>query len=251
MKMNRPTRTLILIMSVLVVVVIVLAQSYYRRQNRMIDPRIEPARRLYASYNQLTEYGTSDSIFRLLDSIEAIYTSVEHYKSSYELGVLSNNRAALWLTRALHDHTCDSICKDSLIAKAAEAVQNSISIYQQWGNRFGDTDADADVRRQLMHNEFLSGLEAYTSEQQEQFLDMRIEEIQDSKGEITRRLSVSYTNLGITHRYHLRYDSAAVCYTKALELWDRNLTAENNLNQLLGRPARKPNVIQRLFPPQR
>ncbi len=240
---------LILTMSILVVVVIIFAQAYYRHQNRMIDPRIEPARRLYASYNQLTEDGANDAIFSLLDTVETIYTSVKHYKSSYELGVISNNRAALWLTRALHDSDCDSICKDSLVAKAAVAVQKSISIYRQWEERFGEADAAA--CRKIIREEFLNGLESYPPEKQGQFLDLRIEEILDSKREIPRRLSVSYTNQGIVHRYHIRYDSAALCYTKALELWDRNLTAENNLNQLLGKPPRKTNVIQRLFPPER
>ena len=35
------------------------------------------------------------------------------------------------------------------------------------------------------------------------------------------------------------------------ELWDRNLTAKNNLNVLLGQPMEKRNVIQRMFPPDR
>jgi hypothetical protein len=47
------------------------------------------------------------------------------------------------------------------------------------------------------------------------------------------------------------YDSAAFYYNNAIELWDRNLTAENNLNILLNRPQKKRNLIQTLFPPEK
>jgi len=33
-----------------------------------------------------------------------------------------------------------------------------------------------------------------------------------------------------------------------MELWGENLTAENNLNILLGRPVRKRTFIQKMFP---
>ena len=86
---------------------------------------------------------------------------------------------------------------------------------------------------------FKNGLPSYTLEEQQKFIDNRVEEILDSQTEINRRLSVSYTNLGIVYRYRLQYDSASICYQEALNLWERNLTAENNLNVLLGRPQKK------------
>jgi len=85
----------------------------------------------------------------------------------------------------------------------------------------------------------------------ESYLDTRINEIIDTQVEIDRRLSVSYTNLGIVYRYRMQYDSAAYCYEEALDLWEQNLSAENNLNVLLGRPQKKSNFIQRMFPPDR
>jgi tetratricopeptide (TPR) repeat protein len=232
-----------------VVIVVVIAQSYFRKQNQLVDPRIVHARELYATYNNLAEAGEYDSIFVLLDEIENIYARVEHYRNSYELGVINNNRAALWLTLGLQGETYDSTRQDSLVMLASGALQTSISIYENWDNQFGHGDP-AKCRKQIS-DVFLDGLEQYDPVQQERFLEKRVSEIVQSAGEVQRRLSVSYTNLGIVHRHHARYDSAAHCYTRALELWDRNLTAENNLNLLLGLPQKKQNIIQRLFPPER
>ena len=69
--------------------------------------------------------------------------------------------------------------------------------------------------------------------------------------ETDRRLSVCYTNLGVIERTRGNYQEAIMNYEKALNLWDRNLEAENNLNRLLGRPIKKRNLLQKLFPPDR
>lgn len=248
-RMNRPIRKLILAMSVLVVVVIIFAQRYYKQQNQEVDPRIVPARELYATYNDLAVKGDYDSVFKMLDEVEAIYSGIGHYRNSFEQGVISNNRAAVWLTMGLDGSTYDSTARDSLIKLAEGAIKYSIMIYENWEDQFGH--ADPEKCSAFISNDFLGGLEHYDQEQQEKYLHNRVKEIVRSAGETRRRLSVSYTNMGIVHRFHERYDSAALCYTRALELWDRNLTAENNLNLLLGRPQRKQNIIQRLFPPER
>ena len=69
--------------------------------------------------------------------------------------------------------------------------------------------------------------------------------------ETDRRVSVCYTNLGIILRSRDDNEGAAEMYIKALELWEMNLEAENNLNRLLGRPLKKRNIIQKLFPPEK
>ena len=92
---------------------------------------------------------------------------------------------------------------------------------------------------------------SYSAEEMEIYADTRIIEIQDAQKEIDRRLSVSYTNLGMVYRQKELYDSAAANYIIAVELWDQNLTAENNLNILFGKPLRKRNLIQKLFPPKK
>ena len=66
--------------------------------------------------------------------------------------------------------------------------------------------------------------------------------------ETPRRLSVSYTNLGIMYRFREDYENAALSYKKAMDLWEDNLSAENNLNILLGRPLKKRSLLRKIFP---
>lgn len=248
-KINRSTRTLIIVMGVLVVFAILISQWYYRDLNASVDPRVVPARELYKKYNLLAEANQIDSVFLLLDTIEGIYREIPHYNSAFEVGVLNNNRAASWLTLALYSEMRDSTEKDSLVMLAEEAVRKSIKIYESWEKRFREMNEEQ--VRSVISEEFMYGLDAYSIEEQEKYLENRIGEILESQEEIRRRTSVSYTNLGIVYRYREQYDSAAFSYKKALDLWDRNLTAENNLNLLLGQPLKKRNIIQRMFPPDR
>lgn len=248
-KTHKKTRTLIALMSVLVILAIVFSKWYYKNQNESVDPRIVLARGLYENYNRYAERNNLDSIFFLMDTIESLYKSVTHYSESFEVGVLYNNRAAAWLTIALFSELRDSIERDSMVALAENAIWNSIQIYTNWETSYNGL-SENEVRKVIEQN-FYTGLEKYPVKDKEKYLQTRTSEILDAETEIPRRLSVSYTNLGIVHRYRQQYDSAALSYQKALELWDRNLTAENNLNILLGRPQKKRNLIQRMFPPDR
>lgn len=248
---NKKTRALILIMCALVLSGVIISYLHYRNINESIDPRIVAARKLYDRYNEYARLNQLDSVFILMDLIEAIYTATDHYKNSYEIGVLHNNRAASYLTLALYPVDSANITRkqDSLINVAENAVYRSIEIYNQWMKVYGDKN-EQEIK-ELISDEFFTGLELYNDDQKNKFLNSRIKEIKESQVETGRRLSVSYTNLGIIFRHRLQYDSAAFYYKKALDLWDRNLTAENNLNILLGKPLKKRNFIQKLFPPER
>lgn len=246
---SKPARTLIITMGVLVLVAIIISRKYYMDQEASVDPRIKPARELYEKYNSFAASNQFDSIFYLMDTIEGIYTSTDHYASSFELGVLYNNRAAAWLTLGVFGDYYDDWERDSLVAEAETAVRTSINIYETWRENLGDLN-ELQVRQAIV-DDFTSGLGGYSAEEREIFLETRIAEIAEAQAELDRRMSVSYTNLGIVYRHREVYDSAAICYKKALELWDRNLTAENNLNSLLGRPQKKRNFIERMFPPER
>ncbi|MEX0988500.1 MAG: tetratricopeptide repeat protein [Bacteroidales bacterium] len=248
-RIDKSKRILLVIMGVLTVVAIVVAQRYYGDKNSSVDPRIVPARKLYEKYNGFAMENQPDSIFHLMDTIESIYSSVEHYATSFEVGVLYNNRAAAWLTMGLFGDFYDTEARDSLVALADSAVRESITIYENWNDLYGEISDGQEEN--FIEESFLQGLESYPEDYQDQFIQSRIQEITEAQQEIDRRISVSYTNLGMVHRYRENYDSAAICYQYALELWDRNLTAENNLNILLGRPLKKRNFIQRMFPPDR
>lgn len=244
---NRKSRALIFIMCALVLSGFIIAHFYYKSVNASVDPRIVPARKLYENYNQFAQENKLDSIFWLMDTIESIYTGVEHYRNSFEVGVLHNNRAAAWLSLCITEE--DVTLKDSLLERANESINNSITIYENWLMRY-DGKSEQELEMDL-EKDFLAGLEEYDEVAQQKFLNKRIKEIIEAQVETKRRLSVSYTNLGLVYRHQLRYEAAALSYQKAIENWDRNLTAENNLNKLMGRPEKKRNLIQKLFPPER
>lgn len=246
---NKTTRALVLILSALVLCTLAITYFVYKNIDNSVDPRIVKARLLYEKYNGYAQNNEFDSIFALMDSIELIYSSIEHYKNSYEIGVLYNNRAASYLTMVLFADTnlIDRPDRDSIISLAETAANRSIGIYEQWMAKY-QHKTSPEIEEWVSQN-FFSGLEIYDKSRKRKFLKQRVKEIEEALLETERRLSVSYTNMGIIHRSRLQYDSAAICYKKAVELWDENLTAENNLNVLLGKPIRKRNFIQKLFPP--
>jgi tetratricopeptide (TPR) repeat protein len=248
---NKSTRALVIIISALVLFTLLIAHFVYKNINKSVDPRIVNARTLYEGYNELAQRNAIDSIYLLMDEIEVIYNSFDHYRNSYEVGVLYNNRAATYLTVALFtDSTLMSKqMKDSLVNLSEIAARKSIKIYEDWLSKYQDKSPE--VIDQIASADFYTGLEMYSKEQQTRFFKRRIKEIVTAKSETLRRLSVSYTNLGIVFRHRLDYESAAKCYKKAIHLWDKNLTAENNLNILFNKPIRERNFIQKMFPSTR
>jgi tetratricopeptide (TPR) repeat protein len=247
---NNAARTLISIMTVLVVLGISIAWFYYKGINDSVDPRVKQARKLYEKYNSYASLSQYDSVFWLMDTIENLYQHTNYYRESYETAVLYNNRAAALLSIYLQPQN-EIIIGDTIefITRAEKAVRKSIEIYQEWFSIFESKD-ESEIRK-IIEEDFLEGLDAYPEKEQENFLSNRIKELVEAQTENERRLSVSYTNLGILKRHQEKYDSAAFYYQKAIDLWDRNLTAENNLNILLNKPLKKRNIIQTLFPPEK
>jgi tetratricopeptide (TPR) repeat protein len=253
---NRPTRALILVMIALVITGLVIAKTYYARANNSIDPRIIPARQLYSKYDSYASIGNYYRLFSLLDSIETIYKKYNHYSNSYELGVLNNNRSAALITIALYS---DSIRvdfnpffganRDSLLLMAEEKALGAIEYYESWLLRYRGKSND-EISNEI-EEQFFSDFIVESDREREIYLKARTKEISVALLEADRRLSVSYTNLGVLYRVKGDLEGAAKQYEKALGLWDRNLSAENNVNSLLGRPIKKRNILQKLFPPER
>jgi tetratricopeptide (TPR) repeat protein len=249
---NKNKRAFILVMTALSFVVIIFAYFYYSNKNSSNDPRIVDARKLYKRYNEYASQNNFSRVFSLLDSVETIYTNIPHYKESFEVGVLYNNRAAAFLTMALYDNKPEKLkefSKDSLLTLAKVNVNTSISIYENWLYTYQNKTVNAIEK--LIQSSFYEGLSEYSEKEKRRFLKNRLKEIETAQYETNRRLSVAYTNLGIINRHMENYENAIVHYQKAIELWDQNLTAENNLNILLGKPLKKRNLIQKLFPPKR
>ena len=247
---NKFPGTLILVMSALVFIALIIARQYYRGINQSADPRIVDARELYEKYNAFAQAEQYDSVFWLMDTIQDVYEATSHYSESYEVGVLYNNRAAALLSMYLQPDKGDWDRDTSGLLREAEGmVVRSIEIYRSWMESFeGKNETDI---IQLISPGFTAGLEGYSEKEQQAFLKRRVKEIVEAQQENPRRLSVSLTNLGTIKRHQAKVDSAAFFYVEAIELWDQNLTAENNLNILLNRPQRKRNLIQKLFPPEK
>ena len=249
---QRSLGRLIGIMLFVVMAGIFVARAYYGNLNRSVDPRIKHARELYEQYDVHARSGNYYRIFALLDSISEIYRSTPHYENSFELGVLHNNRAAAMLTIALYRDSIPETSNpyydlpaDSISNMAEVNIREAIALYYGWSGRFeGKTKEEV---RAMIEQEFLDGLEQTYPELAEKYLKNRVKEIENSLVENQRRLSVCHTNLGLVHRYRGNYKQAVAEYEKAIELWDRNLDAENNLNKLLNSPLRRGILSKRGF----
>lgn len=253
---QRSIGRLVGIMAIIVVAGVFVARSYYGNLNRSVDPRIQQARELYEQYDKYARSGDYYRIFALLDSISAIYKGILHYEESFELGVLHNNRAAALLTIALYRDSIPESANpyfelpiDSIVTMAENSIRMAIALYEGWNRRF-DGKEDEEIRK-MIEPEFMNGLEQTYPDLADKYFNNRVKEIGSAQMENQRRLSVCHTNLGLVYRYRKEYPEAVVQYEKAIALWGRNLDAENNLNKLLGRPIKKRNFIQKMFPPDK
>jgi len=249
--LHKTTKALIIIVGALVLITLLVAHFVYKSINESVDPRVIHARHLYEGYNELAQRNAFDSVYLLLDAIESEYHAYEHYRDSYEVGVLYNNRAAAYLTVALYGDTTILTRQilDSLINLSETAAKKSIEIYQRWLLKYENKTPEEIT--QIASSDFFIGLVRYDDNQKVRFFKRRVKEIERAQQETKRRLSVSYTNLGIICRHHQQYKRAAEYYKMAFDLWDENLVAENNLNILLNKPVRERSFIQKMFPPKR
>ena len=257
-KRLKPTTTLILVMLVVVVIAILVARNHYSNINASADPRVVPARLAWQDYNREASTGNFTGVLSVLDSIAGIYAEVPHYRESYEVGVVHVNRSSVFLTVGLH---IDSLritsdlgwmadkTKKGLLDLAEVEITEAIRLYTLWDSLWGELSEEA-VKEKLQ-TDFFTSHESWTPEDQERFLNQRFEEIIEAQWENDRRMSVALTNLGMVEAEREKYQQAAELFKQAVDLWEDNLSAKNNLNRMLGRPLEKRSFIQKLFPKQR
>jgi hypothetical protein len=245
---NKGTLVVIFIMTVLAAAGIIVARSYYGDINRSVDPRVRPARILYGYYNKYTSENQHDKVFALLDSIKDIYAAIPHYRNSYEKGVIENNRASVYLMMAISD-TIRTDIRMIYFGLAENHLLRSIDFYNKWIDFFGSLSRDEIFL--IVENEFRNDKTISDNKDLDAIINNRVKEIQASQAETKRRLSVSYTNLGIIKRHENNLEEAYNYYTKALDMWDDNHAAKNNINILFGRPVERQNIMRKLFPPDR
>jgi tetratricopeptide (TPR) repeat protein len=254
---NKKSRAVIFMMIALFAIGLTVNFFVRDYQNKSVDYRVVPARKLYEKYNGYAQKNQFIKVFTLMDSIEDIYSKYPHYKNSYETGVLYNNRAAVYLTLAIYsdsmqlqgeNYIYNNFSRDTLFLLARKNLEKGIEIYSNWLEKYrGKNEKEVE---DMIKNFFFKGLEA-NEKMKSRYLANRLKEIEDAQKYTKRRLSAIYTNMGVLERHHENYVLAAENYTKALDLWPDNLTAENNLNILLNKPLRKRSVIRKLFPKDR
>ncbi len=243
-RVKKGTIRVTIAMVIIAIVGLTYAWNYYDQINNSEDPRVLEAKRLYKSYDQMVVDSRYDDGLLLLDSMVDIYNQYQDYRSSYEMGVVLNNKSAIYLTLALQMH--DGPEKDSLINKAEYYVDTCITIYENWLSVYGDM-SEVEIRKHVTLT-FQNTDYPFERSLLPSYIDKRVKDFMLAQRECIRRLSVSYTNQGMVYRNQNQLERALTNYKKAIELWDKNLTAENNINLILGRPLKERTILERLFP---
>ena len=226
---------------------------YYDSINKAEDPRILPAKKLFLTYDKELESDEYVQALSLLDQMLAIYRTTPGYENSYEIGVLLNNKASVYLveleTEILTTENFDKNALEEPLAVAADYTNQAIAIYENWLKEMGNLSEEQIKERISPY--FKADDPAFAGMNANRLLEKRASLIVDAQLETPRRLSVSLTNLGMISRYLGNLEEAKAHYEKAIELWDRNYTAQDNLAVLLNQPVQKRSMISRLFPPER
>jgi len=226
---------------------------YYDAINKVEDPRIMPAKELFQEYDKELESDQYVQALSLLDKMLAIYRATPGYEQSYEIGVLLNNKATVYLveleTELLTGTDVNGPDMQERLAVARGYTEQAIALYRGWLDEMGSL-SEEQVRKAISPH-FVDSDPAFGDLDVERVREKRVSLIQDAQIETPRRVSVSLTNLGMINRYLGNLEEARSNYESAIELWDRNYTAQDNLNILMNRPVQKRSIISRLFPPER
>jgi len=243
------TRKILAITISVAALAVLFAFFYYRGVNRSADPRVAEARRYMSEYDRLAGGTDSYAWFHLLDSAGLVYRSIPGYRTSWENGVIYNNKCSGLLLMALYDSTLAEPEKETLLELSVTYCDSSIAVYKQWLDEWGELPEEEVARR--VHDEMDENDSAFAGLNFRKISGKRVSDIMLARIETPRRLSVSYSNKATAYRHLMKQDSALVWYDRALALWKDNRTAESNLSVLLGGEPVKPGIIKTLFPPDR
>ncbi len=243
------TRKILAITLSVALAAVIFAFFYYRQVNRSEDPRVAGARLLMAEYDRLSGGAESYVLFHLLDSADLIYRSVPGYGSSFERGVIYNNRGSSFLMKALYDSSLTESGKVAFLELSITYADSAIKVYSNWLDGWEEL-SEEDIASRLM-SEMSETDPAFSGLNFKSIFRKRVKDMMLARVETPRRLSVSYTNKGTAYRHMMMPDSALLWYERALAIWKHNRTAESNLSVLLGGEPVKPGIIESLFPPDR
>jgi len=248
-KISKGTKVILAITFSVSVLAIVFAFFYYRSINKSEDPRIRKARELLSEYEKVSGGVNSFNSFHLLDSAYRIFRSLPDYKTSFETGLIYNNKCSALLLMAIYDSSITEYEKNELLSLSLIYCDSSIANYTIWISDWDGLSPSAveDRISQFMKKED----PLFKNSDFKKILQRRVRNICTAQIETPRRLSVCLTNKGTIYRHMMKPDSALLCYQEALSLWDENITAKSNLSVLMGGEPVKPTLIQSLFPPDK
>lgn len=226
---------------------------YYKQLNSLEDARLATTIEFHKEYALSVEKNEYGSALTILDKWESLYKSVPGYEDSYEIGVLYNNRCSLYLiqfeTDVLTNTSEDFTPPYHYLDEAEKYIITAISLYEKWIEKYGNF-SESELTELVVQN-FPENDPILKSKNIKKVREKRVADLKLAQVETSRRLSVSLTNFGVIKRYRNDLDTAKQLYERAISLWDKNYTAQDNLNILLGRKPQKRSMINKLFPPER
>jgi len=247
-KITRETKIVFIGVACICAISFAIAYLYYSGVNNSEDPRIVETKLMFAQYDNFIKDKNYIEASAVLDSIEEVFVKVPGYSKSYEPGIVFNNRASIYISKALYEST-DSLEKVCLLDTAFIYANKCIDFYDKWIERFGNLNEDQIIA--LVKPYFQENDEAFKGKKFKKILNKRLADIILAQKETPRRLSVAYTNQGIIQRHQFKQQEAIASYLKAISLWKDNPTALSNLNVLYGKVPKKRPMIQKLFPPDK
>src|SRR3989339_341461 len=93
---SKQTRILLIILVCISAAGFFVAWLYYNNRNQSEDPRVIGARIKLVEYDQLMKERKYPDALRILDTVTCIYESTAGYHSSFESGLLFNNRGSVY-----------------------------------------------------------------------------------------------------------------------------------------------------------
>ncbi len=246
---SRGTKVIFAITFTVSVLAILVAVIYYKGINDSEDPRISPARELLAEYDRNSGAISNTGSFVLLDSAGTIFRSLPDYRSSFEMGLIYNNKCSALLLMAIYDSSVSVSEKNELLSLSMDYCDTSIQIYRKWIKEW--EDASVKEIEDKLSPFMLRDDPAFSGRDFDRIFSGRVKNIALAQIETPRRLSVSLTNKATIYRHMMFPDSALKYYREALSLWGENRAAKSNMIVLLGGEPVKPSVIETLFPPDR
>ena len=246
---SKGTKVIFTITFSVTILAVIFAFFYYRNINNSEDPRIKKAREFLLQYEKESGRNNSLDAFPFLDSANTIFRSFPDYESSFEIGVIYNNKCSALLMMSLYDSTIKEFEKNNLLSLAMKYCDSSISNYSAWITSWDSLSPE--IISDRISPYMKEDNPAFRGYDFEKIFARRVKNIVAAQIETPRRLSVSLSNKGTIYRHIMKPDSSLICYQLALSLWKDNRTAKSNVNVLMGGEPIKPSLIELLFPPDK